>query len=140
MVERLPIEARLWLDDVRPAPVGWTRATSVAEAVYAMERFAVVEASLDHDLGACKPCLAKGGEAAATLHCPHVPDGYAFVQWMAEHGRWPTAKPSRPLAESLRRRCDAASHRPALVPAAPRDPRAERWPTPASTRRRGRLQ
>lgn len=93
MVERLPVEARLWLDDVRPAPVGWTRATTVAEAVYAMERFKVVEASLDHDLGACKHCLAKGGEAAATLHCPHVPDGYAFVQWMAEHGRWPAAKP-----------------------------------------------
>ena len=93
MTERLPISVRLYLDDVRKCPVGWTLARSVAEAIRVMERFDVAEASLDHDLGACASCLAHDPQAAATLHCAHVPDGYAFVLWMAERGCWPREKP-----------------------------------------------
>ncbi len=44
-------EARVWLDDVRPAPKGWTRAYTAAEAIALLEAGGVVEISLDHDLG-----------------------------------------------------------------------------------------
>ena len=47
----------LWLDDRRPAPSGWTRAYTVAEAQRYLATEEVEEASLDHDLGACEACL-----------------------------------------------------------------------------------
>ena len=42
---------RVWLDDVRPAPQGWTRAYTAREAIALLETGGVVEISLDHDLG-----------------------------------------------------------------------------------------
>lgn len=42
---------RLWLDDVRPAPDGWTLAKTAPEAIALLARGDVTEASLDHDLG-----------------------------------------------------------------------------------------
>ena len=45
---------KLWLDDRRPAPAGWTRAFSVAEAQALLKTGQIEEASLDHDLGACE--------------------------------------------------------------------------------------
>lgn len=60
---------RLWLDDLRPAPPGWTRAHSVNEAktliLAAGDHFEY--ASLDHDLGDYEP---EGG------------DGFRLTQWM----------------------------------------------------------
>ena len=91
--QRSHITARLYLDDVRPCPVGWTCARSVAEAIEIMRKWTVVEASLDHDLGACGDCIARDSHAAATLHCDHVPDGRAFVRWMIATGCWPARKP-----------------------------------------------
>jgi len=88
------IKARLYLDDVRRCPVGWTPARSVAEAIEVMERYDVIEASLDHDLGACDACLKTEPQATANLHCRHVPDGKAFVRWMIENDRWPRTKPT----------------------------------------------
>jgi hypothetical protein len=44
-------EVRVWLDDVRPAPEGWTRATTAHEAIALLEAGGIVEISLDHDLG-----------------------------------------------------------------------------------------
>jgi hypothetical protein len=41
----------VWLDDVRPAPAGWTRAYTAREAIALLEAGGVVEVSLDHDLG-----------------------------------------------------------------------------------------
>lgn len=43
---------RLWHDDVRPAPKGWTWAKTNDEAKTLLSTGNVVEASLDHDLGA----------------------------------------------------------------------------------------
>jgi len=42
---------RVWLDDVREAPAGWTRAFTAREAIALLEAGGVVEISLDHDLG-----------------------------------------------------------------------------------------
>jgi hypothetical protein len=42
---------RIWLDDVRDAPDGWTRAYTAHEAIALLEAGGVVEISLDHDLG-----------------------------------------------------------------------------------------
>ena len=42
---------KLWVDDLRPAPAGWTWAKSFQEAVDLIESGAVDEISLDHDLG-----------------------------------------------------------------------------------------
>lgn len=65
---------KLWLDDVRPAPKGWTQVRSVNEAIAILETGEVVEASLDHDLG---DYSHDGG------------DGWRLVDWMAETGTWP---------------------------------------------------
>lgn len=42
---------RIWLDDERPAPEGWTLCRWPAEVIDLLERGGVVELSLDHDLG-----------------------------------------------------------------------------------------
>jgi len=44
-------EVRVWLDDIRPAPEGWTRAYTAREAIELLEAGGVEEISLDHDLG-----------------------------------------------------------------------------------------
>lgn len=42
---------KLWLDDVRPAPDGWTHVKTAEEAIAALATGMVEAASLDHDLG-----------------------------------------------------------------------------------------
>ena len=41
---------KLWVDDIRPAPEGWTRARSVTEAIRILATMEVSEVSLDHDI------------------------------------------------------------------------------------------
>ncbi len=41
---------KLWVDDIRPAPEGWTRARSVTEAIRILATMSVEEVSLDHDI------------------------------------------------------------------------------------------
>lgn len=41
---------RLWLDDVRPAPPGWTWATTVDSTIQTLREHDVYEISLDYDL------------------------------------------------------------------------------------------
>jgi hypothetical protein len=65
---------KLWLDDVRPAPAGWTAVHSVNEAIARLQWGDVTECSLDHDLGVY---AGEGG------------DGIHVLDWMAEHGIWP---------------------------------------------------
>lgn len=95
---RSHVTVRLYLDDVRPCPVGWTLARSVAEAIEVMKRWTVVDASLDHDLGACDECLKREEVAAlaatGAFLCPHIPNGMEFVRWMKRTGEWPTNKPT----------------------------------------------
>ena len=42
---------RVYLDDIREAPEGWTRARTAEEAIALLETGEVEEISLDHDLG-----------------------------------------------------------------------------------------
>ena len=67
---------KLWLDDLRREPEGWTRAKSVDEAIALMGSGTVEFASLDHDLGIW---ASEGG------------NGVKLTDWMAEHDCWPTA-------------------------------------------------
>jgi hypothetical protein len=92
---------KLWVDDRRRAPEGWTRAYTVAEAQALLQTGDVDEASLDHDLGACDACM--GGlstEEWLETHdwemptCAHLGTGYTLCVWMAETDHWPTQKPT----------------------------------------------
>ena len=42
---------KIWLDDLRPAPPGWTWIKDAEEAVRYLGDFYVTDISLDHDLG-----------------------------------------------------------------------------------------
>lgn len=88
---------RLFVDDVRPAPDGFILARTVEEAKVYLEREDIIAVSLDHDMGACPECTAKGEhigdmstpETTYMNWCPHASDGYALVMWMIEHHRIP---------------------------------------------------
>lgn len=61
---------RLWLDDLRPAPDGWTHARTQGEAIELLEVGGVVAVSLDHDLGEPES---------------EVGSGYGVACWIEEH-------------------------------------------------------
>lgn len=92
---------KIWLDDMREAPLGWIHVHTDAEARVYLQRGTVEEASLDHDLGACEACM--GGrtteqwldecDGQSMPNCPHVGTGYTLVCWMEETGHWPLKKP-----------------------------------------------
>lgn len=96
----------LWLDDVRPAPIGWTHVKTVGEAKLALASGQVHFASLDHDLGACEECMKEMAPESGTAdewlaktnykampNCPHFGTGYDLVSWMEETGTWPARMP-----------------------------------------------
>lgn len=94
----------LWLDDIRPAPQGWTWAKTVEQAKEYLQSRTVVNASLDHDLGICASCKAASGLSTpeewleahgyqSMPHCEHAGTGYTLVCWMEETGNWPSEKP-----------------------------------------------
>lgn len=58
---------RLWLDDLRPAPEGWTHVRTAEEAITHLSNGQFSEVSLDHDLG---------NEGVAT--------GYVVASWIEE--------------------------------------------------------
>lgn len=60
----------LWVDDLRPAPDGWTWAKTSSEALAILAEHTPKAISLDHDLG--------GDDTTRPI-----------VRWMAEHNRWP---------------------------------------------------
>lgn len=41
---------KLWVDDRREAPEGWTRVKSITEAIRALDQFGFTDVSLDHDI------------------------------------------------------------------------------------------
>lgn len=89
---------KLWLDDIRPAPEGWFWVKTDGEAREMLLTGEVVEASLDHDLGACPKCLdGMTSDEWLMLHayrsmpnCEHFGTGYTLVCWMEETGFWPS--------------------------------------------------
>lgn len=67
----------LWLDDVRPAPPGWTWVRTPEDAIQALASGCVARVSLDFDLG-----LAPDGSELT---------GYSVVRWLeaeVAEGRW----------------------------------------------------
>lgn len=60
----------LWVDDLRPAPPGWTWAKSSAEAISLLTDGEFTAISLDHDLG--------GDDTTRPV-----------VLWLCENDRWP---------------------------------------------------
>ena len=91
----------LWLDDIRPAPVGWLWLKTIDAAKELLRAGRVRRASLDHDLGACDTCL-RGRSPEEWLeqtnytqmpNCEHFGNGYQLVCWMEETGHWPQEMP-----------------------------------------------
>ena len=99
---------KIYLDDVRTTPEGWTRCFKIEEVQKLLKEEVVTDMSLDHDLGAsylCHNCYDMGteNEACATdCQCichnqpiPIVtPTGYDLCKWMAENDIWPINKPT----------------------------------------------
>lgn len=86
---------KLYLDDVRMPPPGWTVVRTLDEAKAALID-GVGRASLDHDLGWCAECskdTAIHGYATVIGSCSHVGTGYDLVCWMEATGHWPKQKP-----------------------------------------------
>ena len=89
--------SKLWLDDVRPAPVGWTWARTCDEAIGAVEElwfsggrnFEVM--SLDHDLTpAHYRTPATDVHYGQGCYTGTGKTGMDFVNWLEESGHWPS--------------------------------------------------
>jgi hypothetical protein len=95
---------KLWLDDIRPAPNGWTWCQSVSEAIVTIG-IMVIEggqpfeaASLDHDLGLnatlYQEAADKGLSADDCIMAAENPRGSEFLDWMVENDIWPSTRPT----------------------------------------------
>jgi len=87
----------LYVDDVRECPwPDWKVARTIEDAKLFLKTGEVCQLSLDHDMGACAACIARGlhvGDMktpATTFSnwCPHYEDGTKLVHWMIETGHW----------------------------------------------------
>ena len=81
---------KLFLDDMRPAPAGWTLVTTVAEAKAFLKTGDVEEASLDRDL--YEWCPSADGAKVLPAR-PQPESGEDLVRWMIDTGHWPHTKP-----------------------------------------------
>lgn len=68
---------KVYLDDVRPTPSGWTRTYTAPETIEILSQFNVEEISLDHDLG----------------ENPEVGTGYDVLIWIEEQIAYKKYKP-----------------------------------------------
>jgi len=92
----------LYVDDVRKCPDGWIVARTIEAAKEALTLGHVRRLSLDHDMGACDNCIAKGEhigdmatpETTFLNWCKHVEDGTKLVYWMIETNTWPQEMPT----------------------------------------------
>jgi hypothetical protein len=94
---------KLWLDDCRPAPAGWTHVRTIEEAKKYLLAGNVSDLSLDNDLGSgppCDDCYDNGcsnivEEGTCSCSCHNLLDeGYKLVDWMEEQNIWPKNKPT----------------------------------------------
>jgi len=107
---------KLFVDDVRPAPLGWLVARTVADAKAYLLRDDIDEVSLDHDMGWCADC-ARTAASDIVLHCAHVEDGYQLVQWMIAERRVPAMVRVHSMNPDGKRRMLHALERYAAFPA-----------------------
>lgn len=108
---------KLFLDDNRPSPTGWTPTRTAEEAKLHLLHGDVDNLSLDCDLDAphCPTCQFscghRGGAApnscsrGCSCHRAGDETGGDLLHWMVQTGRWPHEKPtvhSHNLVESLK--------------------------------------
>jgi len=94
---------RLWLDDSRQAPEGWTWCHNVEEAKVKLLSCDVDDLSLDFDMDAphCSTCQYmcgyvddEGCDKNCTCHETNGREnGMGLLTWMAEWGIWSNHKP-----------------------------------------------
>lgn len=86
---------KLWLDDNRPAPPGWTHARTAEEAMVHLFNGGVEEMDLDHDLGEpeCSHCKGKCDRPCRCTCHRAMLNGSDLVNWMREQNLWPQNKP-----------------------------------------------
>lgn len=102
----------LWLDDVRPSPIGWVHVYTIEEAKLYLQQEEVDEWSLDHDLGACNSCFLawqkkyRGEQFVPEMpNCSHFGTGYDLVCWLEENPQfWPAKRPTVHSANPIGRR------------------------------------
>ena len=74
---------RLWVDDIRPAPEGWTLARTVTEAIRILDENVVEEISLDYDIS----LSVKVGLIHRPYPCGETFEPVArFIRMMARRG------------------------------------------------------
>lgn len=90
---------KIYLDDLRATPDGWTRAYTIEQVQELMRANVVTHMSLDHDLGAsyacqkCKDAICDGYDCNCECHQQDTPTGYDLVKWMVATNSWPVYKP-----------------------------------------------
>ncbi len=97
-------EERLWLDDRRTSPWGYSLwAKTARHAIELLQEHNIVHCSLDHDLVSEHYDDAHVGPPGYGESYPPIdrskyaePTGYAVVEWMVETGRWVPAASTRP--------------------------------------------
>lgn len=72
---------KLWVDDARPAPPGWTAALNYNDAVALLAGSHVVEISLDYDLNLQAVSTTPAGIAIATSN-DNAQTGYDVARWI----------------------------------------------------------
>lgn len=80
---------KLWLDDLRPAPEGWTWAKTADEAILILMGNQVRVASLDHDLADEHYRQEAPLTAAQIAAYNKEKTGYDVVLWMEQNNVWP---------------------------------------------------
>jgi hypothetical protein len=71
---------KLYLDDVREAPIGWTRVCSASAAIWWLKTGSVEEVSLDHDLGESRVC-GTGYEVASWIEEAAIDNKIPRCRW-----------------------------------------------------------
>lgn len=94
---------KLWVDDFRPAPEGWTLAHNAEEALVALLSGDVDEMSVDHDLDdpECSTCQYACGhiegrpcQSGCRCHAENGSvNGLSLLKWMDALGLWPRQMP-----------------------------------------------
>lgn len=72
---------KVWLDDMRTHPNGYERAYTTPQAIELLRTRQVTDLALDHDLGACKQCLADA-DGPIPYECEHNGTGYTVLCWL----------------------------------------------------------
>lgn len=83
---------KLWLDDIRPAPTGWTWVKTAEEALSLLKTGTVEEASLDHDLDMAEVSAdPKTGFLIGQIN-PGARSGMWLIEQMIREKAWPTKR------------------------------------------------